>query len=67
MPYRDPSEEALKKAAWHSEKYHTDPDFREAEAARKAAWYSRPEVKAARAKALREWRLKTGRVKNPRK
>lgn len=65
MPYKDPVMERAYQAAAYSEKYHTRPGFKKAEAKRKAKWFSQPEVKARRAEALRQWRIRTGRVKNP--
>ena len=40
MPYRDPEDRRAYYRRKYRERYQTDPDFRAAEAERKAEWYS---------------------------
>jgi hypothetical protein len=61
MPYADPDQRKARQRDSQKRRYAVSGSFRKKEAARKAEWYQRPEVKAHRAEMLRQWRAKKKR------
>ena len=57
MPYKDPPKQRESAARRYKAKYESDPEFREKEAARKAAWLEGNEArKATMRRYSRKWR-----------
>jgi hypothetical protein len=61
MPYKDPEKQRQSAARRYKAKYDRDPEFREKEAARKAAWLADNEArKATMRRYSRKWRKDEG-------